>query len=141
MGRTKIPADAWQAATMALLRYQESKAEMRECEEESTTRDPAKKCRGPKPAHPDPTAAAAMQLSDNVKYQRLKRETHIVEEATKGLTDSELEVIRRRFWTHSKGHRHTCPYEYMQGLGYERAQMQRIARKVIIRIAQQMGEI
>ena len=141
MPRYKIKQDAWNQATLVLLRYQETKAEIEEIVSDMTARDPETRGRGSKQAHPDPTGAAAERLFYNARYKRLKREKKAVDDALEGLSDVELDVIKRRFWQHSKGHRIPCPYEYMTGLGYERRQMQRIIRKVIVKLAANLGEM
>ena len=139
--RYKIKQDAWNQATLVLLRYLESKAEMREIVTDMMARDPETRGRGSKQPHADPTAAAGERLYFNTRYQRLKREVKAVDDALEGMTDIEKDVIKRRFWEHSHGYRSPCPYEYMIDLGYERRQMQRIIRKAIIRVAVNLGEL
>lgn len=141
MGKYRISQDAWRTATLVLLRYQESKEEIQECIEEAMTSDPETRGRGSKQAHADPTQAAAIRLMNNVRYWRLRREVKAVESAIEDLSDVQKSVIRHRFWMHRKGHRNPCPYKYMNGLGYEKAQMQRIVRSVIIKVAAALGEI
>ena len=141
MGKYRIKQDAWRTATLALLRYQESKEELQECVEESMTRDPETRGRGSKQAHPDPTQAAAIRLTNNARYRRLRRETQAVENAIEDLNDIQKDIIRHRFWMHRKGHRKPCPYQYMHGLGYEQRQMQKIVRTVIIKVAAALGEL
>lgn len=141
MGKYKINQDAWQTATLALLRYMESKDEMTQCIEESMTSDPETRGRGSKQAHPDPTQAAAIRLTGNERYRRLRREVQAVDSAIEGLSETELKIIRCRFWMHGPGYRKPCPYKYLGGLGYEHRQMQKIIRKVIIKVAAALGEI
>lgn len=141
MGRYRIPPDAWRTATLALLRYPETKAELAEAFDLATTRNPERDKGGAKPAHPDPTGTAGIRLANSAKYQRLKREISAVESATADLDPAELSVIRERFWSHRKGARSVKPYDFMQDLGYSRRQMQRICRKVIGRVAINLGEM
>ena len=141
MGKYRISQDAWRTATLVLLRYQESKEEIQECIEESMTSDPETRGRGSKQAHADPTQAAAIRLMSNARYWRLRREVKAVDNAIEDLNDIQKDIIRHRFWMHKKGHRKPCPYQYMQGLGYEQRQMQKIIRAVIIKVAADLGEI
>ena len=144
MGKYRIPADAWRQATLVLLRYPETREEYTMLFDIATTRDPDKKAGGAKPSHSDPTQAAAVRLSElgqDQKYQRIKREVYAVEEATKDLDPAELEVIRRRFWLHRKGHRKVRGYDYLQDTGYSRRTMQKIVRRVILKIAIIIGEL
>lgn len=141
MGKYKINPDAWRQATLVLLRYQENKAEINELVSDMQARDPETRGRGSKQAHADPTAAAGERLFYSAKYDRLKREVNAVDNALDGLTDIELDVIKKRFWAHKKGHRSPCAYKYMIGMGYEKAQMQRIIKKVIRKVAVNLGEI
>lgn len=141
MGRYKIKQDAWNQATLVLLRYRESKDEIEEIVTDMMARDPETRGRGSKQAHPDPTAAAGERLYYNTRYRRLRRETKAVDDAMAGLDDVEQAVIRRRFFEHGRGHRSPCPYDRMKDLGYERRQMQRIIRKVVVKVAINLGEI
>lgn len=144
MGKYRIPADAWRQATLVLLRYPETKEEYNALFDIATTRDPEKKAAGSRPAHPDPTQAAAVKLTElgqDQRYQRIKREVQAVEEAIKDLDPAELEVIRRRYWKHRKGHRKARGYDFMQDIGYSRRQMQRVCRKTILAVALSLGEL
>lgn len=140
MGKYRIPPDAWRAATLVLLRYPETLAEIEACVSEAMTRDPEATGSGSKPAHPDPTASAAIRLTSSVKYDRLKREARAVEQSVEDLDDIQLAVIRARFWGHRKGHRRPKPYACID-VGYERRQMQRIVREVIHKVAVNLGEM
>lgn len=141
MGRYKIPPDAWKAATLALLRYQETKAGIKDAQEEAMTSDPEARGHGPRQSYPDPVPAAVAKLEKNKKYNRMKRELWAVENAMEGLTDSQKEVIRQRFWDHGSGYRHTCPYQYMRGTHYSEAGMKKIVGHVVERVARNLGEI
>lgn len=144
MGKYKVNQDAWRAATLALLRHMETKEELGRLDELAMTRDPEAKGRGPKPAHSDPTANSGIKLvglKDTERYRRLCREAAAVDYATADLNDTELEIIRHRFWKHRKGVRKPCPYNCMVGLGYERTKMQEIVKRVIIKVAAALGEI
>lgn len=142
MAYKEIPKDAWNQATTALLRYCENLPEMNHRLEVAMSRDPEKgNENGVRPSHPDPTASAAVRLSQDLIYQRIKREVAAVQNAIKDLKPEELEVIRRRFWCHRKGIRKTKAYDYLQDLGYSTRQMKRIVRKVIYLVAINLGEI
>lgn len=141
MGKYIINADAWRQATLVLLRYPETKAQFMKAVEESRTRTSERKKGGAKPSHPDPTANAAIRLYNDVRYQRLKREVCAVEEAMAGMDGIEREVIRRRFWNHAAGSRKVCAYAYMKDVGYSRRHMQKIVRRVIQRVAYNLGEM
>lgn len=141
MGRYRIPPDAWRQATLALLRYPETRQELADAFDLATTRNPERDKGGAKPAHPDPTGTAGIRLANSAKYQRLKREITAVESATADLDPAELSVIRERFWKHKKGVRTPCPYYYIPDIGYSERQMHRICRKVILRVALNLGEI
>lgn len=140
----RIPADAYRQATLVLLRYPETKEEYNNIFDRATTRDPEKKGSGVKPAHADPTQAAAVRLTElgnDQRYQRIKREVYAVEEAIKGLDPAELEVIQTRYWKHRRGGRKVRGYDYMQGCGYSIRHMKRINQKVIRTVAYNLGEI
>ena len=141
MGRYKIPPDAWRAATLVLLRYQETKAGIKDAIDEATTSNPETRGRGPKAAHADPTGNKGISLATDRKYNRMKREIMAVENAMEGLTAQQKEVIRQRFWNHGSGYRHTCPYQYMIGTHYSEAGMKKIVGKVIERVAYNLGEL
>ena len=129
---------------MALLRHMETKEELDRLAEISMTRDPEARGQGPKPAHSDPTATSGIKLAelkDTERYKRLCREKEAVEYAIADLSDTELEIIRNRFWKHRKGVRKPRPYHYMVGLGYERTKMQEIVKRVVIKVAAALGEI
>jgi hypothetical protein len=140
----RMPADAYRQATLVLLRYPEAKEEYNNIFDWATTRDPDKKGGGAKPAHSDPTQAAAVRLTElgnDQRYQRIKREVYAVEEAVKDLDPTELEVIQLRYWKHRRGERKIRGYDYMRGSGYSRPQMQRIVAKVMRKLAVNLGEI
>lgn len=139
MGKYKIPPDAWRAATLALLRYRENQAAQQELLNIAASQERGRKKHGR--TYADPTQAAAMRLANDPQYMRIKRELAAVEKGIESLNAVQIEVIRRRFWDHPPGVRKPCPYDYMSGTGYERAAMQMIIRRVIIRTAQALGEL
>lgn len=141
MGRYKIPPDAWKAATLCLLRYQETKSGIQSAIDEATTSNPEKRGNGPRAEYPDPTANRGISLATDHKYNRMKRETMAVEMAIKGLSDQQVEVIRQRFWNHGSGYRHTCPYQYMRGTHYSEGAMKKIVGRVVERVARNLGEL
>ena len=141
MGRYRLPPDAWRQATLVLLRYPETKALYDQLVEESRTRTSEQKGSSHKPVHSDPTATAGMKLSDDARFQRVKREVSAVDNALMTLDGAEREVIRQRFWNHKRGHRKVCGYNYMWDTGYSRRQMQRIVKRVIMLVALSLGEL
>ena len=141
MGRYRLPPDAWRQATLVLLRYPETKAQYTQLVEESQTRTGEQNGNSHKPVHSDPTANAGIKLSCDPRYQRIKREVAAVENAMAGLEGAEREVIRQRFWSHKRGSRKVCGYNYMRDTGYSRRQMQRIVKRVIISVAMHLGEM
>lgn len=141
MGRYRLPPDAWRQATLVLLRYPETKVLYNQLVEEVQTRTDEQKGNSHKPVHSDPTATAAIRLSDDARFQRVKREVAAVDSALYGLDGAEREVIRRRFWNHKRGSRKICGYNYMWDIGYSRRQMQRIVKRVIVCVATHLGEM
>ena len=142
VGRYRLPPDAWRQATLVLLRYPETKVLYNQLVEEVQTRtDEQKGGTSHKPVHSDPTATAAIRLSDDARFQRVKREVTAVDNALTGLDGAEREVIRQRFWSHKRGSRKVCGYNYMRDTGYSRRQMQRIVKRVIISVAMHLGEL
>lgn len=140
----RIPQDAWTQARFVLLRYPESKEQYAEMLELATTRDPERKGNGPKPAHADPTQTAAirlMDLEDSPRFKRIAREVKAVEDAMRELDQSEVAVIRQRFWVHREGVRTPMPYEFMNAAGYSERQMHRICQRVIRALAINLGEL
>lgn len=141
MGRYRLPPDAWRQATLVLLRYPETKVLYNQLVEEVQTRTNEQKGNSHKPVHSDPTANAAIKLSDDVRFQRVKREVAAVDSALTGLDGAEREVICQRFWSHKRDSRKVCGYNYMRDTGYSRRQMQRIVKRVIISVAMHLGEL
>lgn len=141
VGRYRLPPDAWRQATLVLLRYPETKAQYTQLVEESQTRTGEQNGNSHKPVHSDPTANAGIRLSDDARFQRVKREVAAVDSALSGLDGAEREVIRQRFWSHKRGSRKVCGYNYMRDTGYSRRQMQRIVKRVIISVAMHLGEM
>ena len=141
VGRYRLPPDAWRQATLVLLRYPETKVLYNQLVEEVQTRTDEQKGNSHKPVHSDPTATAAIRLSDDARFQRVKREVAAVDSALTGLDGAEREVIRRRFWNHKRGSRKICAYRYMIDIGYSERQMHRIVRRVVKAVALQLGEM
>lgn len=141
VGRYRLPPDAWRQATMVLLRYPETKLLYNQLVEEVQTRTDEQKGNSHKPVHSDPTANAGIKLADDPRFQRIKREVAAVENAMARLDGAEREVIRQRFWSHKRGSRKVCGYNYMRDTGYSRRQMQRIVKRVIISVAMHLGEL
>lgn len=140
MGRYRLPPDAWRQATLVLLRYPETKVLYNQLVEEVQTRTDERKGNSHKPVHSDPTATAAIRLSDDARFQRVKREVTAVDNALTGLDGAEREVIRQRFWSHKRGSRKVCKYS-MIDIGYSERQMHRIVRRVVKAVALQLGEL
>ena len=102
----------------------------------------------------DPTGAAGIRLAEHKRLQTLEQEIDAVMKATatKDLIDGtranlkpeQREVIRQRYWQSDKwnpgGRRKPRPYEYLQDLGYNVDHMKWICKKVILKVAEYLGE-
>lgn len=131
MGKYKIPPDAWRQATLALLRYYETREDIEDHIKDIISGEKARK---------DPTPAAVDNMMESRKYNRMKRELAAVEKAIEGMPEDQLIVIRKRFWEHKRGYRHTCPYRYINA-GYSEATLKRIIGATVERVARNLGEI
>ena len=137
--RNEVSRKAWQAATNALLWYEDNKREYAELTDEilsgSGSRDSTAG------THPDPTGGAAVQMYTSARLQRITAEVEAVERAVCRLQPEELRVIRARYWTGQRGMmRKPRQYDLLQDLGYSTRSMIRISKATVLRVATLLGE-
>lgn len=133
---------SWRIIEAKLMRYPESKREYKEYIEDimasfggsSRPDDPTRERNKAQSV----TEAKALKITSSYA-DRMKKEIDAVELVYNELRPEEQTVIRIRYW--SQGIRKPVPYHKLTACSYSDRQMQRIVRRVIVKVGRYLGEI
>ncbi len=133
---------SWRIIEAKLMRYPESKREYKEYIEDimasfggSSRPDDSTRERNKAQSV---TEAKALKITSSYA-DRMKKEIDAVELVYNELRPEEQTVIRIRYW--SQGIRKPVPYHKLTACSYSDRQMQRIVRRVIVKVGRYLGEI